>query len=84
MGSALRWLRAEYRTKTEARQDLDVRSIIDDVQFYDYLKLFAAFVRLAGYCGTADQSRRDGRLLPPPQQLLSPHRQLRGAVADPE
>ena len=51
MGSALRWLRAEYRTKTEARQDLDVRSIIDDVQFYDYLKLFAAFVRLAGYAG---------------------------------
>ncbi len=51
MGSALRWLRAEYRTKTEARQDLDVRSIIDDAQFYDYLKLFAAFVRLAGYAG---------------------------------
>jgi len=51
MGSALRWLRAEYRTKTEARHDLEVRSIIDDVQFYDYLKLFAAFVRLAGYAG---------------------------------
>jgi hypothetical protein len=51
MGAALRWLRAEYRTKTEARQDLEVRSIIDDVQFYDYLKLFAAFVRLAGYAG---------------------------------
>jgi len=51
MGSALRWLRAEYRTKTEARQGLEVRSIIDDVQFYDYLKLFAAFVRLAGYAG---------------------------------
>jgi hypothetical protein len=51
MSSALRWLRAEYRTKTEARHDLDVRSIIDDVQFYDYLKLFASFVRLAGYAG---------------------------------
>ena len=51
MSSALRWLRAEYRTKTEARQDLDVRSIIDDAQFYDYLKLFASFVRLAGYAG---------------------------------
>ena len=51
MCSALRWLRAEYRTKTEARHDLDVRSIIDDVQFYDYLKLFASFVRLAGYAG---------------------------------
>ncbi len=51
LGSALRWLRAEYRTKTEARQALGVRSIIDDVQFYDYLKLFAAFVRLAGFAG---------------------------------
>ena len=51
MGSALRWLRAEYRTRTEARQDLGVRSIIDDAQFYDYLKLFAAFVRMAGFAG---------------------------------
>jgi hypothetical protein len=51
MTSALRWLRAEYRTKTEARRDLGVRSIIDDAQFYDYLKLFAAFVRLAGFAG---------------------------------
>ena len=49
--SALRWLRAEYRTKTEARQDLGVRSIIEDTQVYDYLKLFAAFVRLAGFAG---------------------------------
>jgi len=51
MQSALRWLRAEYTTKTEARQDLGVRSIIDDADVYDYLKLFAAFVRMAGYAG---------------------------------
>jgi hypothetical protein len=51
MAAALRWLRAEYPTKTEARQDLGVRAIIDDAQFYDYLKLFAAFVRLAGFAG---------------------------------
>jgi hypothetical protein len=51
MQSALRWLRAEYTTKTEARQDLGVRSIIDDADIYDYLKLFAAFVRMAGYKG---------------------------------
>jgi hypothetical protein len=49
MASALRWLRAEYRTRTEARQELGVRSIIEDAQFYDFLKLFAAFVRLAGF-----------------------------------
>lgn len=49
--AALRWLRAEYPTKTEARQDLGVRSIIDDANFYDYLKLMSAFVRQAGYNG---------------------------------
>jgi hypothetical protein len=49
--NALRWLRAEYATKTEARQDLGVRAIIDDEDIYDYLKLFARFARIAGYTG---------------------------------
>lgn len=49
--AAIRWLRAEYSTKTEARKDLGVRTIIDDESFYDYLKLFARFVRIAGYSG---------------------------------
>lgn len=49
--AALRWLRAEYTTKTEARQNLGVRVIIDDDSWYDYLKLLAEFVKLAGYEG---------------------------------
>lgn len=49
--AAVRWLRGEYSTKTEARKDLGVRTIIDDESIYDYLKLLAAFVRLAGYTG---------------------------------
>jgi len=49
--AAVRWLRGEYTTKTEARRDLGVRTIIDDESIYDYLKLLAAFVRLAGYTG---------------------------------
>ena len=49
--AALRWLRAEYPTKTEARQALGVRSIIDDADVYDSFKLMAAFVRIAGYAG---------------------------------
>lgn len=49
--AAIRWLRGEYSTKTEARQALGVRTIIDDESIYDYLKLLAAFVRLAGYVG---------------------------------
>jgi hypothetical protein len=49
--AALRWLRGEYSTRTEARQALGVRTIIDDDTVYDALKLLAAFVRLAGYGG---------------------------------
>jgi hypothetical protein len=49
--SALRWLRGEYSTKTEARGDLGVRDIIDDSNYYDYLKVIAQFVRQIGYSG---------------------------------
>lgn len=49
--ASIRWLRGEYTTKTEARSDLGVRTIIDDDSFYDYLKLFAKFVRIAGHAG---------------------------------
>lgn len=49
--AAVRWLRAEYATKTEARQDLGVRTIIDDADVYDYLKLMAKLARIMGYKG---------------------------------
>lgn len=49
--NAVRWLRGEYSTRTDARAALGVRSIIDDSSFYDHLKLLAHFVRLAGYGG---------------------------------
>lgn len=49
--AAIRWLRGEYTTKTDAKNDLGVRSYIDDKALYDHLKLFASFVRLAGYSG---------------------------------
>ena len=48
---ALRWLRGEFSTKTEARQAVGVRTIIDDASIYDGLKLLSEFVRLAGYGG---------------------------------
>ena len=51
MSNTLRWLRAEYTTKTEAKNDLGVKTIIDDSNIYDYLKLYAGFVTLAGYNG---------------------------------
>ena len=49
--SAIRWLRGEYTTKTDARKDLDTRRYIDDNSVYDYLKLFALFVKQASYGG---------------------------------
>jgi hypothetical protein len=48
---AVRWLRGEFATKTDARQALGVRSIVDDAAVYDQLKLLARFVRLAGFSG---------------------------------
>ncbi len=47
----VRWFRAEYVTKREAKEELGVNIIITDDDWYDYLKLFALFFRLAGYAG---------------------------------
>lgn len=47
----VRWFRGEYSTKTEAKEALGVNMIITDDDWYDYLKLFATFFRLAGYTG---------------------------------
>ena len=47
----VRWFRGEYTTKTEAKEALSVNMIITDDDWYDYLKLFATFFRLAGYAG---------------------------------
>ncbi len=49
--AALRWLRGEFTTKTDARKALGVRTIIDDASVYDHLKLMSAFVCEAGYKG---------------------------------
>ncbi|NEU73816.1 ATP-binding protein [Hassallia byssoidea VB512170] len=49
--AALRWLRGEFNTKTEAKAALGVRVIIDDDSWYDYIKLIAKFVAEIGYKG---------------------------------
>lgn len=48
---AVRWLRGEYATKTDARKALGVRTIVEDENVWDQLKLLARFVRLAGFSG---------------------------------
>ena len=50
-GNVARWFRGEYRTKTEAQQELGVSIIIGDDDWYDYVKLFAQFLKGAGYQG---------------------------------
>ncbi|MBQ4480056.1 MAG: ATP-binding protein [Victivallales bacterium] len=46
-----RWFRGEYTQKREAREELGVNLVVTDDDWYDYLKLFAEFFRLAGYQG---------------------------------
>lgn len=49
--NAFRWLCGEYRTKTEAKNDLGVNLIVTDENWYDFMKLFADFLVKAGYTG---------------------------------
>jgi P-loop Domain of unknown function (DUF2791) len=49
--AAMRWLRGEFNTKTEAKAALGVRVIIDDNTWFDYIKLFAKFIAEIGYKG---------------------------------
>jgi hypothetical protein len=49
--NALKWLKGEYHTKSEARQDLGVREIINDVNYYDMLKNFCKLFVSIGYSG---------------------------------
>ncbi len=53
MSACLRWLRGEFGNKTEARAALGIRSlsVIDDLNWYDHLKLICALVRKVGYAG---------------------------------
>ena len=47
----IQWFRGEFHTKTEARQELGVNIIISDEDWYEYLKIFALFLKQAGYAG---------------------------------
>ena len=47
----LKWFRGEYATRKEAKQDLGINFIVTDETWYDFLKIFAAFLVGAGYKG---------------------------------
>lgn len=48
---AVKWFRGEYSTKTEAKQELGINILISDDDWYEYIKLFAVFLKKAGYNG---------------------------------
>lgn len=47
----IRWFRGEFSTKREAKEELGVNILITDDNWYEYIKIFAVFFRLAGYAG---------------------------------
>lgn len=51
--ACLRWIRGEFATKTEASSMLGFRvsTIIDDDNWYNFIKLFASLSVKLGYCG---------------------------------
>ncbi len=49
--ASIQWLRGEFSTRNEARKSLGVRTIVNDANVYDTLKLLALFVRESGYKG---------------------------------
>ncbi len=50
-GKVIKWFRGEYTNKTEARAELGVNIVITDDDWYEYIKLFAMFLKKAGYSG---------------------------------
>ena len=51
MSRVSKWIRGEYRTKSEARAELGSSTIISDDDWYDYVKLIARFLVCSGYKG---------------------------------
>ena len=49
--NAVKWMRGEYVTRSEAKKDLGVSAVINDENWYDYIKLLTFFVRRIGYKG---------------------------------
>ena len=48
---ALKWLRGEYRIKRDSQKELGISSIINDSDWFDYIKLYSEFISKMGYKG---------------------------------
>ncbi len=49
--NVLKWFRGEYSSRKEAKEELNINFIVTDETWYDFLKIFAAFLVSAGYKG---------------------------------
>ncbi len=49
--NVIKWFRGEYTGKSEVKAELGVNIIISDDDWYEYIKLFAFFLKQAGYAG---------------------------------
>ena len=47
----VKWFRGEYANRTEARAELGVNIVITDDDWYEYINLFAMFLKKAGFNG---------------------------------
>ncbi len=47
----VKWFRGEYAGKSEAKAELGVNIVVTDEDWYEYIKLFAFFLKQAGYTG---------------------------------
>lgn len=48
---ALRWLRGEYQTKKDAKEELNINNIINDEDWFDYIKIWSEFLVKIKYKG---------------------------------
>lgn len=47
----VKWFRGEYNSKSEVKEDLGINICISDDDWYEYIKIFAMFLKKAGYAG---------------------------------
>ena len=50
-GKVIKWFRGEYNLKSEVKAELGINILITDDDWYEYIKLFAMFLKKAGYKG---------------------------------
>ena len=50
-GNPLKWFKGEYDSKRDVRQDLYIPTLIDDSNWYDFIKIWAEISVIAGYKG---------------------------------